>query len=56
MRFFIVSIIGIVLSGLAFGWLIVNHPYIAECLMISFVMILVFTLLVALICDAIRKK
>ena len=56
MRFFIVSIIAIVLSGLAFGWLIVNHPYIAECLIISFILILVFSLLGAMLYDVIRNK
>lgn len=45
MRFFIVSIVLIIVSGLAFGWLIVYHPYIAECLIISLVCMVLFVLI-----------
>ena len=37
MRMFILSLIGIVLSGLGYGWLIVHHPYVAQCIGISMV-------------------
>ena len=56
MRFFIVSIIAIVLSGLAFGWLIVNHPYIAECLIVSMVCVLTFALLGSMLYNVIKEE
>tara|TARA_R110000772_G_scaffold159635_2_gene270833 strand:+ start:235 stop:399 length:165 start_codon:yes stop_codon:yes gene_type:complete len=37
MRMFILSLIGIVLSGLGYGWLIVHHPYVAQCIGMSMV-------------------
>jgi xanthosine utilization system XapX-like protein len=37
MRMFILSLVCIVLSGLVYGWLIVHHPYVAQCIGISMV-------------------
>ena len=56
MRMFILSVIGIVLSGLAFGWLIVYHPYIAECLIISLVCMVLFVLIGSLFYSIITDK
>ena len=56
MKFFIVSIVLIIASGLAFGWLIVYHPYIAECLIISLVCMVLFVLIGSLFYSLITDK